>query len=429
MLKRSPVLERVAPAHLPAVEAAGLGQDVEHALDGEVGLVGPEAAHGAGRRVVGVDGARLDVDVGHAVGAAGMAGGALQDLAADAGVGAVVADHACPDGQQVAVGVAADRVVHPERMALDVEAEALGAAEREQHGPPGGPGQERRLALDVEVLLAAEGATGRDLADEDVLRLEAQERGDLAPVVPGALALRHDVEARAAPSVAVRRPVVPGRRQLRHRQAGLGLEEGVLDAGGGEALRGDVGCPLERRVDVAALDDRERDEVAALVHERRVVGQRRERIGDRRQDVVLDIDERGGLARGLAALRGDRGQHVTDVAGRLALGDEQRPVVHDEPLVPLAGHVRGGQHGDDAGVGGSPRGVDPPNDGTRMVGEPQGAVEHAGRGHVGHVAVLPEGQLAALPARHPSADGGSLRLGGHGRAVTPRGGDQTRWPR
>ncbi len=45
-----------------------LGEPVEDALHGEGGLVGAETAHGAARRVVGVDGARLDRDVGHPVG-------------------------------------------------------------------------------------------------------------------------------------------------------------------------------------------------------------------------------------------------------------------------------------------------------------------------------------------------------------------------
>ena len=44
---------------------------------------------------------RLDIDVGHLVGTAGMAGGALQDLAADAGIGAVVADDARLDREQM----------------------------------------------------------------------------------------------------------------------------------------------------------------------------------------------------------------------------------------------------------------------------------------------------------------------------------------
>ena len=48
--------ERVAVADLPGVEADLLGEQVEAALDGEAGLVGAEAAHGAARRIVGVGG-------------------------------------------------------------------------------------------------------------------------------------------------------------------------------------------------------------------------------------------------------------------------------------------------------------------------------------------------------------------------------------
>ncbi len=205
----------VAPAHLPAVDADRLGEPVEQPLDGEVGLVGTEAAHRAGRRVVRVDRAGLDIDVGHLVGAAGVAGSALQHLAADAGVRAVVADHPSLDGDQVAIRVTGHRVVHPEGMALHREAQALGARQRQHHGPPGHEGEQRGVGLDVEVLLAAEGPTGRDLRDEDVGRIEAEERGDLAAVLPGPLALREHVQ----PMADARRPVAVASRRPDRRPA------------------------------------------------------------------------------------------------------------------------------------------------------------------------------------------------------------------
>ena len=72
-----------------------------------------------------------------------MARGALEHLVADARVRAGVADDAGPDGEQVALGVAADRVLEPHRMPLRVEAEALLAGQREQHRPAGRRGEQR----------------------------------------------------------------------------------------------------------------------------------------------------------------------------------------------------------------------------------------------------------------------------------------------
>ncbi len=113
-----------------------LGEQVEAALHREVRLVGAEAAHRAAGRVVGVDGERLDVDVRHPVGAAGVAGGALEHLAADRGVGAGVADHARPHRGQPPLGVAADGVVHADRVALGVHADRL-LARRASAAPAG----------------------------------------------------------------------------------------------------------------------------------------------------------------------------------------------------------------------------------------------------------------------------------------------------
>ena len=51
----------------------------------------------------------------------------------------------------------------------------------------------------------------------------------------------------------------------------------------------------------------------------------------------------------MAGLGGDGGEHVADVAGRLALGDEQRPVREDQALVPLTGDVAPGRDAHNAG--------------------------------------------------------------------------------
>ena len=156
-------VERVAPAHLPAVDPDALGEHVEHALHREVRLVDAEAAHRAARRVVRVDRCRLDVDVRNPVGAARVARRALEHLVADARVGAGVADDPRAHRGQMPVGVAADGVVQPHRVPLGVEAEALLPREREPHRPAGGEREQSRMPLDVQVLLGAEGAAGRSI--------------------------------------------------------------------------------------------------------------------------------------------------------------------------------------------------------------------------------------------------------------------------
>ena len=185
-------VERVAPADLPAVDPDQLGELVEHALHREVRLVDAEAAHRAARRVVRVDGRRLDVDVLDPVRAAGVARRALEHLVADARVGAGVADDAGPHGEEVAVRVAGRRVVEPHRVALGVEAQALLAREREEHGPLRPDGEQRGVALDVQVLLGAERAARGHLGDAHALGGNVEELRDLPAVVPDALPLRVD---------------------------------------------------------------------------------------------------------------------------------------------------------------------------------------------------------------------------------------------
>ena len=60
----APGVDDVARADLPAADADLLGEAVEHALHGELGLVGAEAAERAAHRVVGAGGDGLDVDGG-----------------------------------------------------------------------------------------------------------------------------------------------------------------------------------------------------------------------------------------------------------------------------------------------------------------------------------------------------------------------------
>jgi len=172
---------------------------------------------------------------------------------------------------------------------------------------------------------------------------------------------------------------------------GLCPERGVRDERGAG----------QRGVHVAAPDDRQRHEVAAVVEARRIGSQRGEWVGDGFEYLIVDLDERRGLPGCLACLGGDGGQHVAHVARRLTLADEQRPVIDDEALASLAGHVAPGHHGDDAGQGRGPCGADPPDERPGMVGEADGPVEHPGCSQVVDERSLTEGELARLVSGGP----------------------------
>ena len=90
----------------------------------------------------------------------------------------------------------------------------------------------------------------------------------------------------------------------------------MLDELRAERLRDDVGGARERSVRVAALHLGQRQRPRPRV----------ERVDDRVEHLVLDLDERRRLARGVARLGGDGGEDVADVGGLLALGDELAPV-------------------------------------------------------------------------------------------------------
>ena len=390
-----------------------LGEHVQDALHREVGLVRAEAAHGARRRVVGVDRGGLDVHVGHAERAAGMTRGALEDLAADAGVGAVVAGDPRPDRDEVALRVAAGGVVEPHRVALDVEPQALAPGELEQHRAAGRDGEQRGLALDAEVLLAAERAAGGDLGHEDLARLQPQERRDLAPVLPGALPGGVDVHPVRGDGRAIRPDRAP-----RNGEGGLGLQERMLDGGGPEAGAGHVRGAGEGRVHVTAPHDGAGDDVAALVDLGRAVGEGREGIGDGGERFQLHLDQGGSGGGGLPRLSGDRGQHVAHVPDDLALRDQERPVRADQALLATAWDIGCGQHRNHAGNRTRCRRVDGAHEGARDAREAQRTVEHARRHEIAHEGLLAQGELMALVARTghglhagrlAAADGGGER--------------------
>ncbi len=211
-------MDHVALADLPARDADLLGEPVEHAFHGELGLVGAEPAERAAHEVVGANGDRLDVERVPAVGTARVAGRPFEHLHPDARVRARVADAAHLERSEVSVRIASGPVLEPDRMALGVHPEALFARERALHRPVEQPCRERGVGLIAHVLLAPERTPVRHEFDGDPIRVDVEHSGDVVAVVPHALAARVHVErARVA---------LPGRYGKRR----LGFEERVLDA-------------------------------------------------------------------------------------------------------------------------------------------------------------------------------------------------------
>ena len=239
-LARAPHLARmdhVALAHLPAADANELGEAVHAALHGELGLVGPEPAERAAHGVVRTDRRGVHGDRRQPIRPARMPGGSFDDLHADARVGPGIADHLdLHPGQLAGVGTA-DRVLHPDRMALGVHAEALLPGERALHRTLQEPGRQRGVGLVRHVLLAAEGTAVRDELDGHLIVADAEHGCDLVAVVPHTLAAGVHVQAAVVTD---------------HGERALGLEEGVLDPLGLERLGDHVRAARQLGLDVAA---------------------------------------------------------------------------------------------------------------------------------------------------------------------------------
>jgi len=168
-----------------------------------------------------------------------MASGSLEYLAADRGIRSGVANHARADGRETPFCVAADLVVHRDRVPLRVKPNGLFARQRELDRTPRHRGEQRRLRLDGHVLFSAERAPVRDELDVEVLLRDAQEAGYLPSIVEDALSLAVEREA------AVRTGFGQGT---------LWLEKEVLDALRLPRARHDVRAPGEPGVCVPLLD-------------------------------------------------------------------------------------------------------------------------------------------------------------------------------
>ncbi len=128
------------------------------------------------------------------------------------------------------------------------------------------------------------------------------------------------------------------------------------------------------------------------------------RIDDRRQRPIVDLDELCGGAGGLAVLRDDHREDVTQIGGAPAFGDEDRPVLVDQPDAERARYVGGGEDAHDTRHRGRGRHVDADDVGAGVRREMKRAVEHAGKDEVVDIRLVAERELEALVAKSARAD-------------------------
>ena len=233
------------------------------------------------------------------------------------------------------------------------------------------------------------------------------------PILPGTLALREDPKPRARPGRSGRSAGSGTARQA------SGSRKACSTGWVRKRLVDDVGGVRQRPVDVADLDLGGRQQVARLVDRRCVRLEGGQRVQHGRQHLVLDLDQGRRFAGRVPGLGGDHRQHVAHVPGRLALGDEQRPVLEDQALVPLARDVPRGGDPDDAGDPLGDGRVDPLHDRARVGRQDDRAVEHPGDDHVANEGELAQDEVAAVVAIGPGAHAG-LGAGRPEPARSPR---------
>ena len=393
-------LDEVLHPQLGRVGAELLGEDVDHPLDEVDGLGDPERA-GVGdpaRRLVRVDAGDLAVR-GPQVVAAGEdveePGRELRRLRG-AVEGAVVGEHVDPYAEDRAVVRRRDGpghvVVAGERGRHQVLAAVLDPLHRlAGHDRPHDGQDVARVDAD----LAAEPAADVRGDDLDLVLGDAGHQR-----VDGAVRVRCLV-GRPDGELAGHRVHVGDRAAGLHRRGVHARVEHLLgdhDVRRGEHLVGEVlvaGLPVEDVVVRLALDV-VADDRGALVE--RLLG-----VHDRRQRLVVDLDEVERVARGVLVLGDDEGDLLALEAH--LVGGEHRLDVHRQRRHPREVQRLEGGTGDDRlhlrhrlGLGG----VDRPDPGVRIGAAQDRGVQHAGQRHVVEVAATAADETYVLLALHPA---------------------------
>ena len=210
-------MQRIHPSERIGVYAQLAGQNVHVALDGVRGLGNAKAPERARRRVVGVHGIAVHLDVRHRVRAARVRRGALEHLCGQTGIGARVAEQFGLHRGQRAVPLGPRLDADHSGVALGMREHGLGTAVEDLDRVSRGLGQQRGVDLPHDVLFAAERAADQRAHDPHLLRRQAHRRCDLLAVGIGDLRAHIHRQLAVVPIIA-----------RRHPDAALGFQEHVI---------------------------------------------------------------------------------------------------------------------------------------------------------------------------------------------------------
>jgi hypothetical protein len=404
-------VEEVAPPQLGRVDAELGGGQVEHALQVGGGLRAARAPERAHRRGVGERHRAVESDLRDVVDAlAHHEGGAERERAAEARVGARVADDPRPQAGDPPFPGEAQLVVGDLAAPVGHRDEVLRAGLDPAHRPPERARHaDRHRVLGQHAGLAAEAAADVRGDHADALGVEAEDLRRLA-----AEAVRHlggdpDGQLVVAALVAARQHRDRVALQGEHRHPLVDHPGADDDLGVGQRVLGVLGCAaLACGEVVAALELRGGPVVERGLH-----------VGDGGQRVVVHLHQLDGVDRGGLRLPDDHGHglaHEADAVGGQRRARQLR-VEHEQAVVSGQVEVGGRVDGDDARRRGGRGGVDPGDPAVGQRGADEGEVQQAGQREVADVGARPGDQVAVLHA----ADGGtqdrsrhvsSLRLSG-----------------
>ena len=329
--------DRVDVAELERVDAAALGHHVHQHVVQQRRLRHPEAAEGAGRRLVGVDAGRGREHVGHVIGAGRVHRDPVLHREAERDIGAGVEVAVESVGGELPVLGAAIAAGRPGRVALGGGRHRLDPVEDRADRAVEVPRRDRQQHLERTVDLAAEAAAAGAGQHVDRVDGQAEHVGDLVPVHMRRLGGGRDLQ----PAAGAARP------------ARLGLDIGVLDEGGLEAaLDDDVGFG-ERRLGLALLHEAGPHHVVFRpgMDDRRVLGERALDPVRVRADLVADrhVLVADPVHRLVVA---DQGQHRLAAMLDLAVG-EYRLVLDMRIAAETVDrrHVGRAEHPDQPGMG------------------------------------------------------------------------------
>ncbi len=147
----------------------------------------------------------------------------------------------------------------------------------------------------------------------------------------------------------------------------------------------------------------------AGVHPWRALRQRGRRVQDRRENLVIDVDQGRRLPGRVMVGSRDGRHHVAHVPDLFSLGDEPGPVSVNQAVPAVARHIGRGDHLDDAGMGCRTGRVDAPDSCPRVWRQHERAVQQVGTREVGDVRTHAQGEGACIDALQPLADAAARR--------------------